>query len=196
MGELLAVSQSSLLLLPRFQLGVTNRRQVSIGRIQASLSENSCMQICSTKLVTIPTIYAQQKQFSRGMRVHVVSDSKMPTTFTVDSAGEGIDVLPDSGGSNDDLGGPKGNGGGGGGGNNGGNDNEHSEGSGESDDHKKRSDKKAEGTFNVPKIDTRFCYPDRSWWNYGLFEDWKPEVADCRWGISLAIVLCLYNASY
>ncbi|KAL2520252.1 protein FATTY ACID EXPORT 2 [Forsythia ovata] len=157
MGELLAVSQSSLLLLPRFQLGIPNRRQVSIGRNQASLSENSCMQICSTRLVTIPTIYAQQKQFSRGMRVHVVSDSKMPTTFTVDSAGEGIDVLPDSGGSNDDLGGPKGNGGGGGGGNNGGNDNERSEGSGESDDHKKRSDKKAKALSMSQKLTLGFA---------------------------------------
>ncbi|CAI9757776.1 unnamed protein product [Fraxinus pennsylvanica] len=62
----------------------------------------------------------------------------MRTTFTVDSAKEGIDVLPDSGCSNDDLGGPKGNGGGGGG-NNGGNDNEGSEGYGESDDHDKAS---------------------------------------------------------
>lgn len=99
------------------------------------------MRFCSTRLITIPTIYAQQKQFSRQMRVHV-SDSKMRTTFTVDSAEEGIDVLPGSGGSDDDFGGPKGNGGGGGG-NNGGNDNEGCEGSGESDYHNKAGDKKA-----------------------------------------------------
>ncbi|XP_022885808.1 protein FATTY ACID EXPORT 2, chloroplastic-like [Olea europaea var. sylvestris] len=150
MGELLVVSQSSLLLLPQLQLGVPNRRLVSIGRIQASLSENSCMRFCSTRLVTIPAIYAQPKPVSRGMRVHVVSDSKMPTTFTVDSAGEGIDVLPDSGGSNDDLGGPKG-GGGGGGGNDGGNDNGGSEGSGESDDHK-GGDKKAKALSMSQKL--------------------------------------------
>ncbi|KAK4387211.1 protein FATTY ACID EXPORT 2, chloroplastic [Sesamum angolense] len=54
----------------------------------------------------------------------------MPTTFTVDSAGEGIDVLPDSGGSNDNFGGVSGNGGGG----NGGNDDNSKGGSNESED--------------------------------------------------------------
>lgn len=109
------------------------------------------MRFSSTSSVTIPTVYALPKQVSGGMRVHVVSDSKMPTTFTVDSAGEGIDVLPDSGGSNDDLGGPKGNGGSGGG-NNGSNDNGGSEGSGESDDHNKGSDKKAKALSMSQKL--------------------------------------------
>ncbi|CAA2966657.1 FATTY ACID EXPORT 2, chloroplastic-like [Olea europaea subsp. europaea] len=81
------------------------------------------------------------------MRVHI----KTPTTFTVDSAEEGIDVLPDSGGSDDVLGSPKGNGGAGGS-NNGGNDDKGSKGSGKIDDHNKGSDKKAKALLMSQKL--------------------------------------------
>lgn len=65
----------------------------------------------------------------------VVSDSKVPTTFTVDSAGQGIDILPDSGGSDDNIGGA-----GGGGGNDGNNGGES--GSGGSEDQSGGHEKK------------------------------------------------------
>ncbi|KAG6388912.1 hypothetical protein SASPL_150348 [Salvia splendens] len=61
--------------------------------------------------------------------------SKVPTTFTVDSAGEGIDILPDSGGSDDSIGGGGGNGGGGGGG---GNDGDNGDGQNEDQSHEKK----------------------------------------------------------
>lgn len=68
----------------------------------------------STRLPMLPTSHGGQNQCSWRTVAGVVSDSKVPTTFTVDSAGEGIDILPDSGGSDDNIGGASGNGGGGG----------------------------------------------------------------------------------
>lgn len=69
----------------------------------------------------LPSSEVGRNQCSWRTVAGVVSDSKVPTTFTVDSAGQGIDVLPDSGGSDDNIGGAGGSGGGGGNdGNNGG----------------------------------------------------------------------------
>lgn len=69
----------------------------------------------------LPSSEVGRNQCSWRTVAGVVSDSKVPTTFTVDSAGQGIDILPDSGGSDDNIGGAGGSGGGGGNdGNNGG----------------------------------------------------------------------------
>ncbi|PIN22349.1 putative membrane protein [Handroanthus impetiginosus] len=122
MGELLAFSQSSLLLLPHTPLHSSRRLHLPIHRTQASLAVTSPMCFVSTKPMMFPISYAERKQLSWRTRTGVISDSKVPTTFTVDSAGEGIDVLPDSGGSDDNFrGGNGGNGGNGGHGGNGGN---------------------------------------------------------------------------
>ncbi|CAA2961549.1 Hypothetical predicted protein [Olea europaea subsp. europaea] len=92
------------------------------------------------------------------MRVHI----KTPTTFTVDSAEEGIDVLPDSDGSDAVLGSPKGNGGGGGS-NNGRNDDKGSKGSGKIDDHNKGSDKKAKALLMSQKLTLGYATLALSW---------------------------------
>lgn len=69
----------------------------------------------------LPSSEVGQNQCSWRTVAGVVSDSQVPTTFAVDSAGQGIDILPDSGGSDDNIGGAGGSGGGGGNdGNNGG----------------------------------------------------------------------------
>ncbi|KAL0320507.1 UNVERIFIED_CONTAM: protein FATTY ACID EXPORT 2, chloroplastic [Sesamum radiatum] len=128
-----AFSQSSLLLLAPSQLRTSRQGQFPVGQSQASLAITRPMCSLTTRLATFRTTCTEQKQLFWRTRVGVVSDSKMPTTFTVDSAGEGIDVLPDSGGSNDNFGGVSGNGGGGGG-NNGGNDDNSKGGSDGSED--------------------------------------------------------------
>ncbi|KAL8060001.1 hypothetical protein ABFX02_03G124700 [Erythranthe guttata] len=123
MGDLMAFSQSSLLLLPQSRL-CTSRRGHFVGRSQASLAVIPPMCFLSVK----NPAYAARKQKSFKTITGVVSDSKVPTTFTVDSAGGGIDILPDSGGSDDNFGGGSGNGGGGGGGGgDGGNDDKDDE---------------------------------------------------------------------
>ncbi|KAG6390228.1 hypothetical protein SASPL_147960 [Salvia splendens] len=61
----------------------------------------------------------------------IAINSKVPTTFTVDSAGEGVDILPDSG---DSIGGGGGSGGGGGGGN----DGDNGDGQNEDQSHEKK----------------------------------------------------------
>lgn len=76
------------------------------------------MTTLSTRLAMLPSSDVGKNQCSWRTVAGVVSDSKVPTTFTVDSAGQGIDILPDSGGSDDNIGGAGG--GGGGGGNDGG----------------------------------------------------------------------------
>ncbi|KAK4486727.1 hypothetical protein RD792_006703 [Penstemon davidsonii] len=120
MAELLAFSSSSLLPLPQVQLRSSRRGQLPIGCGQASLAVTSPVRFLSKCLTNFPITYAEQKQRSLKTRAGIVSDTKVPTTFTVDSAGESIDILPDSGGPNDNLGGRGGDGGGGGGGGNGG----------------------------------------------------------------------------
>ncbi|EYU22726.1 hypothetical protein MIMGU_mgv1a027152mg [Erythranthe guttata] len=100
MGDLMAFSQSSLLLLPQSRL-CTSRRGHFVSRSQASLAVIPPMCFLSVK----NPAYAARKQKSFKTITGVVSDSKVPTTFTVDSAGGGIDILPDSGGSDDNFGG-------------------------------------------------------------------------------------------
>ncbi|KAL0406597.1 UNVERIFIED_CONTAM: protein FATTY ACID EXPORT 2, chloroplastic [Sesamum latifolium] len=133
MVQVRAFSQSSLLLLAPSQLHTSRQGQFPVGQSQASLAITRPMCSLTTRLATFRTTCTEQKRLFWRTRVGVVSDSKMPTTFTVDSAGEGIDVLPDSGGSNDNFGGASGNGGGGGG-NNGGNDDNSEGGSNGSED--------------------------------------------------------------
>lgn len=115
MGELIVFSQSSLLLLPRSPL-------CSLGSGHRLSNCSLPVRFLSTKLITNPTSHAERKQRSWMSPPNVISDSKVPTTFTVDSAGGGIDVLPDTGGSDNNLGGGSGNGGGGGGDDDGGNE--------------------------------------------------------------------------
>ncbi|GER27597.1 transmembrane proteins 14C [Striga asiatica] len=67
------------------------------------------------------------------IQARAFSDSKVPTTFTVDSAGGGFDILPDSGGPDDNF---KGNSGGGGGDGNG--DGPSGEGQDEGGAHEKK----------------------------------------------------------
>ncbi|KAK4391321.1 protein FATTY ACID EXPORT 2, chloroplastic [Sesamum angolense] len=123
MGELMAFSGSSLLQLPQTPLCTPRRRHLPVGRRQASLAVTSPMCFSSTRLMMFPTFLAEQKQYSWGTRASSVSESTVPTTCTVESSGEGIDILPESGGSDDNFGGASGNTGGGGG--RGGNDDNH-----------------------------------------------------------------------
>ncbi|XP_042031976.1 protein FATTY ACID EXPORT 2, chloroplastic-like [Salvia splendens] len=122
MGELLAFSQSTLLLLPRSPLCSSRNHHLFTCFSRSSLS------------VTTPITHLSnggRNQCSWRTVVGVVSDSKVPTTFTVDSAGEGVDILPDSG---DSIGGGGGSGGGGGGGN----DGDNGDGQNEDQSHEKK----------------------------------------------------------
>ncbi|KAL3830354.1 hypothetical protein ACJIZ3_019156 [Penstemon smallii] len=121
MGELLAFSPFSLLLSPQFQLHSSKHGYFPIVRNPASQAVTSPMCFLSTRPTSFPITYSEPKQHAWKTRAAIASDSKVPTIFTVDSAGEGIDILPDSGGSSDNLG--EGGGGGGGGGNGDNNDN-------------------------------------------------------------------------
>ncbi|KAL8459741.1 hypothetical protein ACS0TY_037014 [Phlomoides rotata] len=120
--------------------------QLPIGFAQASLAV--------TSPATFPNTRAVQKQCF--WRTRVISDSKVPTTLTVD------DVLPDTGGSNDNFGG-------------GNNDNS----TGLDDDSKK------EGLSSMSQKLTLGW----NWWSDGIFEGWKPEIVDCRWIFSISTTL-------
>lgn len=112
MGELITFSQSSLLLLPHSPLYAS----------RSGYRFSNCslpVRSLSTKVITNPTFQTEGKQRSWTTLANVISDSTVPTTFTVDSAGGGIDILPDSGGSDNNLGGRGGGDGGGGSGNGG-----------------------------------------------------------------------------
>ncbi|WMV56453.1 hypothetical protein MTR67_049838 [Solanum verrucosum] len=113
MGEFLAISQSSLVL-PNFRVQAWSQRQLFIAHSQPLRSLHSSLHTLTTSRTVYPGLSAGSKHFSLGVRASVVSaDSTMPTTFTVDPAGPGIDILPeagggggsDSGGTNDDSGG-------------------------------------------------------------------------------------------
>ncbi|KAL6512161.1 hypothetical protein OROGR_021758 [Orobanche gracilis] len=123
MGEILTFSQSSFLLSRPSPLCMS--RQVRF--INCNL----------TSLAVIPSIHfssRKQKPHAWMTTTLVISDSKVPTTFTVDSAGGGMDILPDSGGSGDDFGGNNGGGGG--------NDGSNEAGSGKNEEHDGKRGKK------------------------------------------------------
>ncbi|KAL6498413.1 hypothetical protein OROHE_026681 [Orobanche hederae] len=101
MGEILTFSQSSLLLSRPSPLR-TSRQVNLINCNMASLALIPSMRFSSRK----------HKPLAWMTTTLAVSDSKVPTTFTADSAGGGMDILPDSGGSGDDFGGNNGGGGG------------------------------------------------------------------------------------
>ncbi|XP_042036201.1 protein FATTY ACID EXPORT 2, chloroplastic-like isoform X1 [Salvia splendens] len=136
MGELLAFSQSTLLLLPRSPICYSRNHHLLTCFSLSSLSVTTPPSThLSKRLSNFPTSNSGWNQCSWRTVPGVVSDSKVPTTFTVDSAGEGIDILPDSGGSDDSIGGGGGNGGGGGGG---GNDGDNGDGQNEDQSHEKK----------------------------------------------------------
>ncbi|KAM3398475.1 protein FATTY ACID EXPORT 2, chloroplastic-like [Capsicum galapagoense] len=123
MGEFLAISQSSIVL-PHFRFQAWSQRQHFIAHSQPLRSLHSSPHPLTTTQTLYPELSTESKHFYCGFRASVVSDSTRPTTFSVDSAGPGIDILPDAGGGGDDSGGANGDGGGGGdnGGNEGGSD--------------------------------------------------------------------------
>ncbi|GFQ00639.1 upf0136 membrane protein at2g26240 [Phtheirospermum japonicum] len=123
MVEILALSQSSLLLSSRPSPLCTPRRARLVNFSRASLPLTSPANLSPTKPITFSSSHVEQNS----IRTRVISDSKVPTTFTVDSAGGGIDILPDSGGPGDNPGGAGGNDGGGGGGDGGGGENDKNE---------------------------------------------------------------------
>ncbi|EPS65815.1 hypothetical protein M569_08962 [Genlisea aurea] len=94
MGELLGLSQSSSLLLLRSP----RRGKCPVGSSMAKTLNYSI----SSRKTNFPTSYCRSNIASWMTRASsFVSDSKVPTTFSVDSPGKGIDILPDSGGSDD-----------------------------------------------------------------------------------------------
>lgn len=135
MGEFLAISQSSIVL-PNFQVQAWSQRQHLVAHSQPLRSLCSSLHPLTTSRTLCSDVSIRSKHFYWGVRASVVSDSTMPTTFTVDPAGPGIDILPeagggggDSGGANDDNGGRGGNGG------NNNNDGGNDGGSDEGEDH-------------------------------------------------------------
>ncbi|MCD9640485.1 hypothetical protein HAX54_025823 [Datura stramonium] len=95
MGEFLAISQSSIVL-PHFRVQAWSQRQHFIARSQPLRSLHSSLHPLTTTPTVYPDLSTRSKHFYWGIRASVVSDSTMPTTFTVDSAGPGIDILPET----------------------------------------------------------------------------------------------------
>ncbi|KAL3641491.1 hypothetical protein CASFOL_016459 [Castilleja foliolosa] len=121
MVEILAFSQSTLLLSSRPSPLSTPRRVHLINCSRASLAITSPANFSPTKPIMFSTSHAEQKSTTS----RVISDSKVPTTFTVDSAGGSIDnILLDSGGSGNNSGSTGGSDGGSGGNGGGGGENE------------------------------------------------------------------------
>ncbi|CAK9161190.1 unnamed protein product [Ilex paraguariensis] len=136
MGELFAISQSSILLPQAPSRG----RHYSVGFHRASSTASSVrfLRTRSEPAVFFPTISAQalqQKRFSWGIRS---ADSEVPPTLTVESASDGNEIQPDSSGGGDEFGGVSGGGGRGRGNNWGNNNNEGEGGSDESEDTSKK----------------------------------------------------------
>ncbi|XP_051139360.1 protein FATTY ACID EXPORT 2, chloroplastic-like isoform X1 [Andrographis paniculata] len=150
MGEISTFLQCSLLMLSQPQHRISRQRHLAISRSQSSFSMASTLCSFSASRMPFPSFTGQKECYWK-TRAGVVSDSKVPTTFTVDSAGEGIDVLPDSGGSDDNLGGAGGGGGGGGGDGGNHNDNDNEEGMG-GDGDQNGSHKKQPGMLMSQKV--------------------------------------------
>ncbi|CAA0837681.1 Protein FATTY ACID EXPORT 2- chloroplastic [Striga hermonthica] len=106
MANILSLSQSSLLISSR--PSPPRRVHLITNRHSASPATHS------------PVLFSSANRNPNSfttIQARAASDSKVPTNFTVDSAGGGFDIMPDSGGSDDNF---KGNSGGGGDGNGGG----------------------------------------------------------------------------
>ncbi|KAK4358848.1 hypothetical protein RND71_021077 [Anisodus tanguticus] len=152
MGELLAISQSSIVL-PHFRIQAWSQRQHFIAHSQPLRSLHSSPHPLTTPRTVYPDLSTRSKHFYFGVRANVVSDSTMPTTFTADSAGPGIDILPETGGGGGDSGGAHDNGGGGG--DNGGNSNNDGGNEGGSDEGK---DKKKMGLSMSQKLTLGYAF--------------------------------------
>lgn len=140
MAELLAVSQTSLMLFPQPCLQPSSWRQQSPLRSQLSPLTTSPMNFLTIR--PLSQTFCQQKQLPHwGLAAGVTSDSKVVTTFMVNSAVETNDILPDLGGSGGDFGSTGGKGGGGGGNGGSGNNDDGKEGSDESEDEKGKNKK-------------------------------------------------------
>ncbi|XP_073023508.1 uncharacterized protein [Primulina eburnea] len=128
MGEILMFSQSSLLQGSRHQLGTSRK-------VQLHVDHNQVFSVGAVALSFVPTSLKKVRTGSLYWedKAGFIRDSNMPTRFPVFSVGTGSDILPDSGGSNDNFSGGSGNGGGGSG--NGGNDNKDKGGPDENDGH-------------------------------------------------------------
>ncbi|OIT01927.1 PREDICTED: protein FATTY ACID EXPORT 2, chloroplastic-like [Nicotiana attenuata] len=141
MGEFLAIAQSSIVL-PHFRVQAWSQRQHFFAHSQPLRSLRSSLHPLNTPCTVYPNLSTRSKPSYWGVKASVVSDSTMPTTFTVDSAGPGIDILPETGGGGGDD--SVSANGGGGEGNNGGNNNNNNDGGneGESDEGKDHNNKK------------------------------------------------------
>ncbi|CAN4121052.1 unnamed protein product [Withania somnifera] len=139
MGEFFAISQSSILL-PHFRVQAWSQRQHFIAHSQPLRPLHSSLHPSTAPRTVYPDLSTQSKHFCWGIRASVVSNSTVPTTFTVHSAGPGIDVLPNTSGGGGDSGGA--NGDSGGVGDNGGNSNNDGGNEGGSDEGKDRNSKK------------------------------------------------------
>ncbi|KAI5666081.1 hypothetical protein M9H77_15934 [Catharanthus roseus] len=140
MADLLAFSQSSLFLLPKYKPHSSVRGWNGNAQCLATPSAASS-HLFGTRSIISPMVRMQKREFIWGIRAGVVSDSATPTTFGIDSAGEEVDHLPQTAGGGGGEDGNKGGGGGGGGNNNDG-DNGNSGASGEGKDHDAGSSKK------------------------------------------------------
>lgn len=120
LGEMLACSQSTMLL-PQVQFQASSRGLCHLPRsMSCAATSTNCTYRCFLKtrleerVLTRPTVSA-----TWAIHASVIPES-VPTTATVNSAGEGVETELDTSGSGGDLGGVDGGGdsGGGGGGNN------------------------------------------------------------------------------
>ncbi|KAK2989390.1 hypothetical protein RJ640_023455 [Escallonia rubra] len=148
LGELLPISESSILL-PQFRFKALSRRQHSVHRYRAyAAASTDCTTVCFLRTRSEPGVLAprqQQRGVFRGIRASVVPDFEASTVLAVNSAGEAVEIRPDTGDFGGNFGGESGGeSGGGGGGNNWGNNNSEGQGgSDESGDHNKDNSKKA-----------------------------------------------------
>lgn len=148
LGDISAISQSSILL-PQVQFQASSRGWRYLPRNLAyAATSTDCTSVCFLKTrldwgvstrCTVSASPQQQKGATWAINASVIPES-IPTSATVNSTGEGVEIEPDTTGSGGDFGGVDGGGESGGGGNNWGNNNE---GEGESDKSKDSNKKMA-----------------------------------------------------
>ncbi|KZV26095.1 hypothetical protein F511_06021 [Dorcoceras hygrometricum] len=148
MGEILTFSQSSLLKVSRSQLGTSRQVQLHVDRRQAFSVGAVALSFVPTRLKKVPTIGSLYWE----VKTVFFRDSKMPTTFPVVSAGTGSDILPDSGGPNDNFSGGGGVGGVGGGGSGNGGNNDRDKGGPDENDGQNSGDAKKVGMSMSQKL--------------------------------------------